>query len=139
MNISRRKFLILGGGTLVLSGAGFSYVHSHKDNFLLSRLSEFIGDFEVTETEFKKFNDHFRAYISEARYERYHTMIMMEKLTFNGKIDPLKISQRIDKWDRRLVTQFILTTDYLDNSGKNISFKGITPACGNPFADFSFS
>ena len=128
----------MGGGAVALTGTGLNYYHSTKDNFLLTRLLEFIHDIELTETEFYKFNDYFKSFISEVRYERYHTLIMLEKLTLNGKVDPLNISSRIDKWDRRLVTQFITTTDYLNNRGKNVHYIGPPAACDNPFSDFSY-
>jgi hypothetical protein len=137
MKISRRNFLLLGSGTLVLSGIGLTY--SSKENFLQERLYKMLGDFDISDSDFKRFNEHFRSFISENRYDRYHTMIQLEKFTFNGNIDPLKINERIDKWDRRLVTQFITSTDYLERQGEKVRFIGAYLPCRNPFADYSFA
>lgn len=130
---------MLGGGALALSGAGFQHYHSTKENFLLGRLHKLMGDFEISENDFKQFNDHFKSFISVSRYERYHTMVMLEKLTLHGSVDPLKIEQRIDKWDRRLVTQFITSTDYIEKQGNQVSYIGANLPCRNPFADYSLA
>ena len=138
--VSRRALFKAGGGLLLLGvlGAGWA-VTAKEEDYLVSVLKFVLDDEDLDETPLRQSA---QAYLMEASpHERSKIRKLVKAARFAGTsvTDQLLADWRpYDYFKRRLVTYFILRSNYLDKDKAQdaLVFYGPELTCGNPFARF---
>lgn len=127
--ITRRQFLIGSLGGLIAVGAGNAVYR--QETFLRERLTELVGSFNMSEEQFDRFEQEFFASL------RPKQKLGIETLNAFGLLDinlP-KVFNKVDEFDRKLMTDFIISTQFLKaNKNENLVYGNKRLVCNNPFA-----
>ena len=144
--LSRRAVLGLAGGCVASAALAYAGVRSISDeDLVLATLRRYLGDVKISD-------EHLRAFTLEFR-KRNPWDFPTEKLAdaatlFEGlglgdvvrTLLPVDDATRMERFERWLLADFHLLTDYAWRSGPEeaVTFSGGQP-CVNPFANFDAS
>jgi hypothetical protein len=139
MQISRRTFLASAAIGLTFAGGGaIASIGDHQ--LVRATLQRMLGELHISDAELKLFTDAFKANWQGLKGYQGQLAKLME---FSGlasiqNYGPAMLSDTIERYERRLLTDFLLWTDYLDTGakGNQTAFLG-SAGCQNPFANFS--
>jgi len=141
--LSRRAFLKTALGTLGLTGlVGVGVSAFAVEGFLGARLHRLLGVFTLTDAQMKKFcSDFSRDYGRRKLY----AIMLIEQVPALGPVAGGLLLRRprvvVEKFERKLLTAFIVSTSYLqvsDPAVEPIEYRGLNIPCSNPFARFDF-
>jgi tellurite resistance protein len=136
--MNRRNFLVGSVATCaVVAVAGASVlVYGSNERFLIGLLNEMVGAFSMSEDDQRKFVTYFsRDYGSK----KLMAVIELYRLKVKAHIGIARTDDELDKFERRLVTDFMVSTDYLRKQHQDnpaIAYLG-PRVCGNPYAQFT--
>ncbi|MET0429639.1 MAG: twin-arginine translocation signal domain-containing protein [Microvirga sp.] len=141
MHLSRRAFLA-GTTAAVIVVAGTAEVIANNDlDLLRTTLDRMLGDVRISDAELGRFVDMFAS--TWTGFEGYRGPL--RKLSeFSGLASiadafPAIRPDYVERYERLLVTRYLVWTDHVDAaaSGRSAVFVG-PAACQNPFATFTF-
>lgn len=142
ITVSRRVVLGLLGGGVASIGLAYASVRCFADEELVRMVLErHLGPLDMAENELRSFTQEFRA----QRPTTFPTenlaavFALLEKLRLASAARPIlpgDRAQRLEHFDRWLLADFHLLTDYAwrQSPGDPIRFTGPQP-CANPFAN----
>jgi hypothetical protein len=143
IGISRRAVLGLLAGGVASTGLAYAAIRSFSDEDLVrATLQKYLGDFQMTD-------DHLRAFVLEFQKRNpwdfpteklADASTLLERLrlaTAARTLLPEHDAQRLERFERWLLTDFHLLTDYVWRSAPHdpVRFVG-SQYCVNPFANF---
>jgi hypothetical protein len=141
--ISRRTVLALAAGGLASTGLAYAAVRSFSDvDVVRATLERYLGDMNMSD-------DHLRAFMVEFRKRNpwdfpteklADATTLFERLKVGDVVRPLlpgDAAQRLERFERLLLADFHLLTDYAWRSGPGdpVTYSG-SQHCVNPFANF---
>jgi hypothetical protein len=141
--ISRRTVLALAAGGLASTGLAYAAVRSFSDvDVVRATLERYLGDLNMSD-------DHLRAFMVEFRKRNpwdfpteklADATTLFERLQVGDMARPLlpgDAARRLERFERMLLADFHLLTDYAWRSGPDdpITYSG-SQHCVNPFANF---
>lgn len=136
--MNRRKFLALSAATVsvaALGSAAIIFEDSHA--FIPALLHEYVGNYQMDEEQEKKFVDGFA---EQYGAEKLAAVIGLYRIRSATGLGVRYTNAKVDEFERRLVTDFLVTTDYLakqDQPNPRVNFIGFKIACNNPYAQFT--
>ncbi|MDO6618786.1 twin-arginine translocation signal domain-containing protein [Pseudomonadota bacterium] len=135
-SLSRRSFLKVAAVGAGLGGAVFYGVHTlNTQNFIVSSLDRLLGKLNISDEDLQLFCDHFTAEYGEMKLR---AIIILDQ----SSMFDLVVKKRaiwIDKYERKLVTDFMMSTNYFQVSNpatEALQYYGANRPCYNPFARF---
>lgn len=142
-NGSRRKFMKLTLGIIGLGGlAHYGFTTFNFENFIRSTLTRLLGDYNIAETQMRRFCHDF---VNSYGDKKLNTIIFRTHISFLETIAErlfrVQAHWAVDMFERKLVTEFILSTNYLtvDNPATDlIDYHGMNIPCNNPFAQLEY-
>jgi len=150
ISISRRTFMKTALGALGLGGlTHYGYTTFDLEDFLSSTLNRLLGEVNITDAHMSKFCNDFAD--SYGHKKLYIIIILEQTSVFDRIAEKLflffslahvgEARWIVEKFERKLLTQFIISTSYLrvDNPATDtIKYHRINIPCNNPFAKFEF-
>jgi len=141
--LSRRAFLKTALGTFGLAGlAGIGVSAFAVEDFLGATLHRLLGAFTLTDAQMKKFCGDFS---HDYGRRKLYAIMLIEQVPALGPVAGGLLSRRprvvVEKFERKLLTAFIVSTNYLqvsDPAVEVIEYRGLNIPCTNPFARFDF-
>ncbi|WP_213909743.1 hypothetical protein [Stutzerimonas nitrititolerans] len=135
--MKRRTLLIASAATLgaaAVGSAAWAYEDSHV--FVPQLLQQLVGGFRMEAEDQRKFVD--------AMTEHYGThklkaLMALYKIRSQTGMGSDYTNARVDQFERRLLTDFMVSTDYLRQpraDNPKVSFIGYRLPCSNPYARF---
>ncbi|WAJ27055.1 hypothetical protein [Antarcticirhabdus aurantiaca] len=147
-NITRRGLLMGLGGIAAAAVLGGGAASMTDEDFLRSTLHRLVGRFEMTSDQFAAFTQSFRAGYPELATVKMLPFRVSEQFGASSLLDsiaPQAILSKVETFERRLLTEFIMSTDYLPlyeekpNQGVlSVSYFGLQ-GCSNPYADLTMA
>lgn len=135
--MNRRKFLVLSAATVSVAALGSAaIVFEDSHSFIPALLHEYIGDYQMTEEQEKNFVD---AFADEYGEEKLAAVIGLYRIRSGTGLGTGYTNAKVDEFERKLVTDFLVTTDYLKKQGEanpQVNFIGFRIPCNNPYATF---
>ena len=143
MTITRRTLLaatIGTGGMAMASVVSTTYVSD--SDLLQMTLHRLVGELEMTEADWTSFTADFKTIFPTFTGLRADLMSLLE---LSGTISMFSetlptVADKIESFERALLTNFLMSTDYLQASKApkplRVSYYGVQKACANPFAEF---
>ncbi|WP_325284193.1 hypothetical protein, partial [Sphingomonas sp.] len=103
-----------------------------------SILNRVVGPFQMSDDDFTAFFDNLAengSPVDRAKFTVYRAVAAIGADEFPR--EPTRLGERVDVYERKVVTQFITHTDYarIDPQSDPVSFIG-TNSCSSPFARF---
>jgi hypothetical protein len=144
VNKLTRRGMIAGSATLAAVAAlgGIGLLRFDKVDTCRTALTRLIGPFAMDRDAFASFVTDFLRVDQTLMGMRGGLMRAGE---FTGLLPrlagslPAASAEQVEQFERKLLTQFVLTTNYLqldDPRTERIDYVGPLDACGNPFARF---
>ncbi|MEH6386535.1 MULTISPECIES: hypothetical protein [Pseudomonas] len=135
--MNRRKFLALSAATVSVAALGSAaIVFEDSHSFIPALLHEYIGDYQMTEEQENNFVD---AFAEEYGEEKLAAVIGLYRIRSGTGLGTGYTNAKVDEFERKLVTDFLVTTDYLKKQGEpnaQVNFIGFRIPCNNPYATF---
>ncbi len=139
--VTRRTFLTGTAGAAGIAAFGAIGLVGYSDSDIVrSTLRRLIGGFRMNDADLEAFTRDFRSDFLAFDGMKAHLIRLSE---FSGitpiaaKTAPGPIADRIENFERALLTNFVMTTDFLETHGGNggrLTYRGQSHACNNPFA-----
>ena len=142
-NKSRRKFMKLALGAIGLGGlASYGITIFNLENFIRSTLTSLLGDYNIAETQMRKFcHDFIKSYGDKKLY----VIIMRKQISVlepvAERLFRVQAHWAVDMFERKLLTEFLLSTNYLkvgNPATDSIEYHGMNIPCNNPFAKLDY-
>jgi hypothetical protein len=141
MLISRRAFLVGTTAAAVVVAGTIEVIATNELDVLRTTLGRMLGDVRISDAELGRFVDVFAS--TWTGFEGYRGPL--RKLTeFNGLASvadafPTLRPDYVERYERLVLTRFLVWTDYVDaaKTGREAVFIG-PAACENQFAIFTF-
>lgn len=135
--MKRRTFLVSSAASLglVAVGAG-AWVYEDRQVFIPHLLHRLVGDFEMDERDQRQFVEAMAAHYGS---EKLTALMGLYKIRQETGLGSAYTSVRVDKFERRLLTDFMVSTDFLRKQGQaspKVAFLGYRLPCSNPYARF---
>ena len=134
--MKRRTFLIASTATLglVAAGAG-AWVYEDRQVFIPQLLQRMVGDFRMDAEDERQFVDALAAHYGE---EKLLVLMGLYKIRQQTGVGTPYTDPRVDTFERRLLTDFMVSTDFLRHTEANpkVAFLGYRLPCSNPYARF---
>lgn len=133
--ISRRNFIF---ASLSLVGAPIGYGLYREKDFLRDLLTEMLGPFEISDADFSAFKNDFMNHPGNVnRPKKYYGAYLIWSV--DGLIPPPtdNISQKYEEFKRHLITEFVISTMWVQSKDKKLKYYNSKIPCNNPFADLS--
>jgi len=142
-NKSRRKFMKLALGAIGLGGlAGYGITTFNLENFIRSTLTSLLGDYNIAETQMRKFC---RDFVKSYGDKKLYVIIMRKQISVlepvAEKLFRVQAYWAVEMFERKLLTEFILSTNYLkvgNPATDFIEYQGMNISCNNPFAKLGY-
>ncbi|WP_150303493.1 hypothetical protein [Pseudomonas saliphila] len=136
--MNRRKFLALSAATVSVAALGSAaIVFEDSHSFIPALLHEYIGDYQMDEEQENNFVDAFAEHYGA---DKLMAVIGLYRIRSGTGLGTRYTNAKVDEFERKLVTDFLVTTDYLakqDQPNPRVNFIGFKIACNNPFAQFT--
>ncbi|MBO1909338.1 hypothetical protein KHP60_24240 [Microvirga sp. 3-52] len=140
MRVSRRTLLFSAAAAAFCTGGVVTLASSSENNFVRETLARMLGQIRISDAELGTFIKAFKAVETDLDGYKKQVIQLLESSGLVSVIDygPAAIRDRHERYERNLLTSFLLWTDYLDaqERGRDIVFVG-SAGCMNPFANFS--
>lgn len=134
--MKRRTFMIASTAALglVAVGAG-AWVYEDRQVFIPQLLQQLVGDFRMDAEDERRFIDALAGHYGE---EKLMALMGLYKIRQQTGVGTPYTDPRVDKFERRLLTDFMVSTDYLRHQEANpkVTFLGYRLPCSNPYARF---
>ncbi|UAW99183.1 twin-arginine translocation signal domain-containing protein [Halopseudomonas nanhaiensis] len=136
--MNRRQFLTLSAAGVTVAALGSAaWLYEDEQDYVLGLVRQYIGDFRMEQAQRKRFVDDVTA-----RYGDLKTAMLvgLHKVRDHTGAGIDYTDERVEWFERRIVTEFITSTDYVRKQGENnptLTYLGIHTPCTNPFARFS--
>lgn len=135
--MKRRTLLISSVATLGLVAVGSgAWVFEDRQVFIPELLHRLVGNFQMGEEDQRKFVD---AMADHFGSEKLIALMGLYKIRDKTGVGTPQTDVRVDKFERRLLTDFMVSTDFLRKQGEanpKVSFLGYRLPCSNPYARF---
>ncbi|MEZ0497952.1 hypothetical protein [Sphingomonas sp. IW22] len=133
----RQSIVALAGSGLAAGAFGFG-LYGDEQGLVRAILDRVIGPFRMSDDDFTAFFDDLSADsspVDRAKFTVYRAVSAIGTDELPG--EPMRLSERVEVYERKVVTQFITRTDYarIDPRTDPVSFIGANP-CSSPFAQF---
>ncbi len=132
--MKRRTLLIASAATLGVAAVGsaaWAYEDSHV--FVPQLLQQLVGDFRMDAEDQRKFVDAMTEHYGSRKLKALMALYKIRALGSDYT------NPKVDQFERRLVTDFMVSTDYLRQrqaENPKVSFLGYRLPCSNPYARF---
>lgn len=134
--MKRRTLLIASAATLGVAAVGSAvWVYEDKYVFVPQLLQRLVGDFRMNAQDQHKFVDA----LAEHYGNKLDALMALYKIRSETGLGSAYTNQRVDQFERRLLTDFMVSTDYLrqqPSDNPKVSFLGYRLPCSNPYARF---
>ncbi len=134
--MKRRTFVLASTAALglVALGAG-AWVYEDRQVFIPELLKKMVGNFRMDAEDERKFVDALAAQYGE---EKLVALMGLYKVRQQTGVGTPYTDPRVDKFERGLLTDFMVSTDFLRHQEANpkVSFLGYRLPCSNPYARF---
>ena len=141
-NISRRSFItIIFGGIGLAAFTFYGVATLNSEDFIKATLQRLIGKHNITDVMARVFCSDFINTFGEKKL--YEVIILEEFPMLNRITDRLFLSRArsVDRFERKLVTHFLVSTNYLRMENpltETLEYYGMNIPCNNPCANFDF-
>lgn len=135
--MKRRTLLIASAATLGVAAVGsaaWAYEDSHV--FVPQLLQQLVGDFRMDAEDQRKFVDAMTEHYGSRKLK---ALMALYKIRAQTGLSSDYTNPKVDQFERRLVTDFMVSTDYLRQrqaENPKVSFLGYRLPCSNPYARF---
>lgn len=135
--MKRRTLLISSAASLglVAVGAG-AWVYEDRQVFIPHLLQRLVGNFQMDDEDQRKFVDAMAGHYGS---EKLTALMGLYKIRQQTGVGTPYTDLRVDNFERRLLTDFMVSTDFLRQQNKpnpKVSFIGYRLPCSNPYARF---
>lgn len=135
--MKRRTLLLSSAATLGLAAvASAAWVYEDRQVFIPDLLHRLVGDFQMDAEDQCKFVD---ALAGHYGAEKLTALMGLYKIREETGVGSPYTDLRVDNFERRLLTDFMVSTDYLSRQHEpnpTVSFLGYRLPCSNPYARF---
>lgn len=135
--MKRRTLLLSSAATLGLVAVGSAaWVYEDRQVFIPELLHQMVGDFQMTDDDQRKFVDALAGHYGS---EKLLALMGLYKIRQQTGVGSAYTDLRVDNFERRLLTDFMVSTDYLrrqHETNPTVSFLGYRLPCSNPYARF---
>ncbi|ANF26643.1 hypothetical protein [Stutzerimonas stutzeri] len=135
--MKRRTLLISSAATLGLVAIGSgTWVYEDRQVFIPQLLQRLVGNFQMDPDDQRKFVD---AMADHYGSEKLIALMGLYKIRQETGVGTAYTDLRVDNFERRLLTDFMVSTDFLRQQNKTnpkVSFLGYRLPCSNPYARF---
>lgn len=135
--MKRRTLLLSSAATLGLAAvASASWVYEDRQVFIPELLHRLVGDFEMAGADQRKFVDALAGHYGS---EKLTALMGLYKIRQQTGVGSAYTDVKVDSFERRLLTDFMVSTDYLRRQHEprpKVSFVGYRLPCSNPYARF---
>lgn len=135
--MKRRTLLLSSAATLGLVAVGSAaWVYEDRQVFIPALLRQMVGDFQMTDDDQRKFVDALAGHYGS---EKLLALMGLYKIRQQTGVGSAYTDLRVDNFERRLLTDFMVSTDYLrrqHETNPTVSFLGYRLPCSNPYARF---
>lgn len=134
-----RRQLLLGSGAALAVGL-FSVQSARAEELTRAALTNLLGRFEMPPVDFQRFT------LAVARAHGLPSAWKFGFLTYAEKlgiiddlmrVTPTALFDGYARWRRTVMTDFMLSTEYLQRRDEPLKFESLVIECRSPFADFS--
>lgn len=134
--MKRRTLLIASAATLGVAAVGSAaWVYEDKYVFVPQLLQRLVGDFRMDAENQHKFVDALAAHHGN----KLSALMALYKIRSESGLGSAYTNLRLDQFERRVLTDFMVSTDYLRQpraDNPKVSFIGYRLPCSNPYARF---
>jgi hypothetical protein len=144
--LTRRAVLVAAASLAGITAIGAVGLFSFSEGrFVRATLHRLLGDFQMSESDIVEFTADFKAQKRFTAFFGGVTAYLLRIGELSGitpitmKVAPTRIVTILERFERSLLTNFLLTTNYLhveEPTIDPISYFGQQQACNNPFARF---
>ena len=135
--MKRRTLLISSVATLgLVAVSSAAWVFEDRQVFIPHLLHRMVGNFHMDEDDQRRFVD---AMADHYGSEKLTALMGLYKIREETGAGTSFTDLRVDMFERRLLTDFMVSTDFLKQQGKTnpkASFIGYRLPCSNPYAQF---
>lgn len=135
--MKRRTLLLSSAATLGLAAVGsVAWVYEDRQVFVPALLRQLVGDFQMSAEDQRKFVDALAGHYGSQKLAALMGLYKIRQQT-GARSDYTDL--RVDNFERRLLTDFMVSTDYLRHqheANPKVSFVGYRLPCSNPYARF---
>ncbi|MCQ4319276.1 hypothetical protein [Stutzerimonas stutzeri] len=135
--MKRRTLLISSAAALGLVAVGSgAWVFEDRQVFVPQLLQRLVGNFQMDPDDQRKFVD---AMADHYGSEKLTALMGLYKIRQQTGVGTAYTELRLDNFERRLLTDFMVSTDFLRQQNKTnpkVSFLGYRLPCSNPYARF---
>ena len=135
--MKRRTLLISSAATLGLVAVGSgAWVYEDRQVFIPQLLHRLVGDFQMAAEDERKFVDALAGHYGS---EKLTALMGLYKIRQDTGVGSAYTDLRVDNFERRLLTDFMVSTDYLrrqHEANPVVTFLGYRLPCSNPYAKF---
>lgn len=135
--MKRRTLLVSSAAALGLVAVGSgAWVYEDRQVFIPQLLQRLVGNFQMGPEDQRKFVD---AMANHYGSEKLTALMGLYKIRQETGVGTPYTDLRVDNFERRLLTDFMVSTDYLRQQNKTnpkVSFLGYRLPCSNPYARF---
>ena len=135
--MKRRTLLIASAATLGVAAVG-SAAWANEDShvFIPQLLHELVGEFRMDAEDQRRFIEAMTEHYGAAKLK---ALMALYKIRSETGLGSAYTNLRVDQFERRLITDFLVSTDYLRQpqaDNPKVSFVGYRLPCSNPYARF---
>jgi len=135
--MKRRTLLIASAATLSVAAVGSAaWANEDRHVFIPQLLQELIGDFRMDADDQHRFVEAVAEHHGAAKLK---ALMALYKIRSETGLGSAYTNLRVDQFERRLLTDFLVSTDYLrkqQEQSPKVSFIGYRLPCSNPYARF---
>jgi hypothetical protein len=135
--MKRRTLLLSSAATLGLVAVGSAaWVYEDRQVFIPELLRQLVGDFQMAADDQRKFVDALAGHYGS---EKLTALMGLYKIRQQAGVGSAYTDLRVDYFERRLLTDFMVSTDYQRRQHEpnpTVSFVGYRLPCSNPSARF---
>ena len=135
--MKRRTLLVSSAAALGLVAVGSgAWVYEDRQVFIPQLLQRLVGTFQMDPEDQRKFVD---AMANHYGSEKLTALMGLYKICQETGVGTAYTDLRVDNFERRLLTDFMVSTDYLRQQNKTnpkVNFLGYRLPCSNPYARF---
>lgn len=135
--MKRRTLLLSSAATLGLAAVGSAaWVYEDHQVFIPELLHQLVGDFQMSPEDQRKFVDAMAGHYGS---QKLTALMGLYKIRQQTGVGSAYTDLRVDNFERRLLTDFMVSTDYLRHqheANPKVAFLGYRLPCSNPYARF---